>query len=230
MRHRRSRRLDRAQGERDDHGTRVPSSDLDVPAAEAEALIMAARRQAGLDRATGTRAEEEPAAEPARGLRRTGASMDDGAGRTLSERMCIVTREVMDEDALIRFVRSPDGEAVPDLQRHLAGAGCLGVAEPRQGGRGTAQRPVLARFSCRDAGLGTLPELVGDLLRKAALSYLPLARKAGEAVCGFMKVDELWPRQARVLIHAAGSPRRRPAQACCAAGPERRNGQSLYRR
>ena len=40
--------------------------------------------------------------------------MDEGLDEHLTERMCIVTRKVMDEDALIRFVRSPDGQAVPD--------------------------------------------------------------------------------------------------------------------
>jgi len=37
--------------------------------------------------------------------------------------MCIVTREVRDEQELIRFVRGPDGEVVPDLERKLPGRG-----------------------------------------------------------------------------------------------------------
>ncbi|HTN98675.1 MAG TPA: DUF448 domain-containing protein, partial [Nordella sp.] len=37
--------------------------------------------------------------------------------------MCIVTREVMDEAQLIRFVRGPDGAVVPDLNRRLPGRG-----------------------------------------------------------------------------------------------------------
>ena len=43
--------------------------------------------------------------------------------RRLAERMCIVTREVRDEADLIRFVRAPDGAAVPDLARKLPGRG-----------------------------------------------------------------------------------------------------------
>ena len=35
--------------------------------------------------------------------------MEAGLDEHLTERMCIVTREVHDEDSLIRFVRSPDG-------------------------------------------------------------------------------------------------------------------------
>ena len=49
--------------------------------------------------------------------------MDEGFDTDLVERMCIVTREVKDEDALVRFVRGPDGQAVPDLQRKLPGRG-----------------------------------------------------------------------------------------------------------
>ena len=45
--------------------------------------------------------------------------MEAGLDEHLTERMCIVTRAVHDEDGLIRFVRSPDGYAVPDLQRKL---------------------------------------------------------------------------------------------------------------
>ena len=37
--------------------------------------------------------------------------------------MCIVTRTVKDEAELIRFARSPDGMAVPDLARKLPGRG-----------------------------------------------------------------------------------------------------------
>jgi predicted RNA-binding protein YlxR (DUF448 family) len=49
--------------------------------------------------------------------------METGLDEHLTERMCIVTRAVHDEDGLIRFVRSPDGYAVPDLQRKLPGRG-----------------------------------------------------------------------------------------------------------
>ena len=38
------------------------------------------------------------------------------ADEIVTDRMCIVTREVMDEVRLIRFVRGPDGAVVPDLK------------------------------------------------------------------------------------------------------------------
>ena len=50
---------------------------------------------------------------------------DDGE----NGRMCIVTRESGDPDALIRFVAGPDGSVVPDLKRQLPGRGCWVKAE-----------------------------------------------------------------------------------------------------
>ena len=41
----------------------------------------------------------------------------------MTERRCIVTREVLYPDQLIRFVAGPDGEVVPDLKRKLPGRG-----------------------------------------------------------------------------------------------------------
>jgi len=126
-----------------------------------------------------------------------------GADADLAERMCIVTRACLDEAELIRFVRGPAGDAVPDLARKLPGRGVWV----------SASQAVLAE-ACRknlfSRGFGEatvadpgLPVLVGGLLRKAALSYMSLAKKAGEAVSGFMKVEELLGRErARILIHA----------------------------
>jgi ribosomal protein L7Ae-like RNA K-turn-binding protein len=48
-----------------------------------------------------------------------------------------------------------------------------------------------------------LPDLVGSMLRKSALSYLSLAKKAGEAVAGFGKCEDLLKSgRARLVIHA----------------------------
>ena len=42
----------------------------------------------------------------------------------MSDRMCIVTRETLAAEMLIRFVAGPDGTVVPDLKRSLPGRGC----------------------------------------------------------------------------------------------------------
>lgn len=120
----------------------------------------------------------------------------------LAERMCIVTREVKDEADLIRFVRGPDGAVVPDIERKLPGRG-VWVSLSRERVKEAVKRKAFSR------GLGEatvdphLPDLVASLLRKAALAYLSLAKKAGVLVAGSAKVEKLLAAgEVRLLIHA----------------------------
>lgn len=139
----------------------------------------------------------------------------------LSDRMCIVTREVKDEDQLIRFVRGPEGEAVPDLKGSLPGRGVWVSLSRGKVAEAQRKRLFSRGFHAETQASESLPDLVGGLLRKAALSYLPLARKAGQAVCGFMKVGELCGRgNARVLIHAQEARDDGRRKLAAAAGPE----------
>jgi predicted RNA-binding protein YlxR (DUF448 family)/ribosomal protein L7Ae-like RNA K-turn-binding protein len=124
------------------------------------------------------------------------------ADEIVAERMCIVTREVLDEAQLIRFVRGPEGAVVPDINRKLPGRGVwVGL------NRAKVAEAVKRRAFNRGLGevtAGTdLPDLVGGLLRRAALSYISLAKKAGEAVAGAAKVEEMVTSgRARLVIHA----------------------------
>jgi uncharacterized protein len=120
------------------------------------------------------------------------------------ERMCIVTREVLDEEALIRFVRSPEGTVVPDLKRKLPGRG-VWVALDRMKVAEAQSRNLFARgFGGQSSAPEGLADQVGVLLRQQAVSLLSLARKAGEALAGFMKVEEaLRKGPVRVLLHAS---------------------------
>ncbi len=124
--------------------------------------------------------------------------------RRLAERMCIVTREVRDEADLIRFVRGPDGAAVPDLARKLPGRG-VWVSLNRGAVAEAARKNLFSK--ALEADTRPPPDLadrVGVLLRQAALALIPLARKAGEAVAGYVKVEEMLGRgRASVLLHAA---------------------------
>jgi len=125
------------------------------------------------------------------------------AEENVAERMCIVTREVMDEAQLIRFVRGPDDAVVPDINRKLPGRGVwVGLSKKRvaEAVKRQAFRRGLGETSL--AGLD-LPDQVGGLLRKAAVSYISLAKKAGEAVTGTAKVGEMVATgRARIVIHA----------------------------
>lgn len=121
----------------------------------------------------------------------------------LATRMCIVTRECRDESELIRFVRSPAGDAVPDLARKLPGRGIWVELSQAKVKEAVAKNLFSRGFGAETRAAADLPELVGRLLRKAGLSYMSLARKAGEAVTGFMKVEDMLGRgRARFLVHA----------------------------
>lgn len=122
----------------------------------------------------------------------------------MAERTCIVSREAMDEAALIRFVRGPDGEAVPDIARKLPGRG-LWVGLGRKRVAEAVKRRLFSRgFRAETKADAALADTVAMLLRQAALGYLALARKAGEAVAGSAKVAEMLAQgRARLVIHAA---------------------------
>jgi len=116
--------------------------------------------------------------------------------------MCIVTRTVKDDAELIRFVRSPDGVAVPDLARKLPGRG-VWVSLDRGILAEAVKKKLFSRgFSAETTIPPDLPDMVSNQLRQQVLSLLSLAKKAGEAVAGFMKVEEMLGRgRAKMLFH-----------------------------
>lgn len=118
--------------------------------------------------------------------------------------MCIVTRQVLDEAELIRFVRGPDGAAVPDLLRKLPGRGVWVSLNRARLAEAVRKRLFSKGFAAETRAADELPDVVARLLRQQALSLMSLAKKAGDAVSGFMKVEELLLRdRVRILVHAA---------------------------
>jgi predicted RNA-binding protein YlxR (DUF448 family) len=117
--------------------------------------------------------------------------------------MCILTRQVRDEADLLRFVRSPDGVAVPDVNRKLPGRG-VWLSLSRAGLLEAMRKKLFSRgFAAETAVPTDLPELVARLLREQAVALLSLARKAGDAVSGFGKVEEmLVAGRAGLVLHA----------------------------
>lgn len=118
--------------------------------------------------------------------------------------MCIVTREVKDEADLIRFVRSPEGVAVPDLARNLPGRG-VWVSLDRKTLADAVKKKLFSKgFAAETTIPPDLPDMVSKRLRQNAMSLLSLSKKAGEAVSGFMKVEEMLGRgRARLLFHGS---------------------------
>jgi predicted RNA-binding protein YlxR (DUF448 family) len=105
-------------------------------------------------------------------------------------RRCIVTGEIGDRSALLRFVVGPDGAIVPDIEARLPGRGLW--LTPR---RDIVERAVAKRIFARAArrSVSALPELadrIESLLARRCCDAIGLARRAGLAVAGFERVGD----------------------------------------
>ena len=118
------------------------------------------------------------------------AETDTGPRRAAGrERLCVVTREVKPTDEMIRFVVGPDRAVVPDLKRKLPGRG-VWVTASRDCLAAAAKRGIFARAFKADVKVAPdLPARSTALLERALLDALAIARKAGECVTGFAKVE-----------------------------------------
>jgi predicted RNA-binding protein YlxR (DUF448 family) len=106
-------------------------------------------------------------------------------------RTCIATGEQAAPERMIRFVVGPDGDVVPDLARRLPGRGMW-----VQASRAAVERAVTRRLFAKAARAAVkaaddLPERVEHLLLERALADLGRARRAGRAVAGFVKVEQM---------------------------------------
>lgn len=118
-------------------------------------------------------------------------------------RQCIVTRESGSVDDLIRFVAAPDGTVVPDIKRKLPGRGCWVKAE-----RAVLEKAIAKNLFARALrNKVTVPEGLADqvehLLAADLAGMINMARKAGEFVSGFAKVDSaVRSGKAIAVLHA----------------------------
>lgn len=119
------------------------------------------------------------------------------------QRTCIATGETGTPERMIRFVVGPAGDVVPDLARRLPGRGLWVKAERSAVERAVAKNlfAKAARRAVRPAA--DLPERVERLLLERALADLGRARRAGRAVAGFVKVEQMIAkRRAGLLVIA----------------------------
>jgi uncharacterized protein len=118
--------------------------------------------------------------------------------------MCIVTREAGTDETLIRFARAPDGTVVPDLQAKLPGRGVWVTCSARLLAEAVKRQAFKRGFDTDCTVPQEIAQQVSSLLRRQAVNTLSLARKAGEAVQGFTKVEEaLRKGPVAVLLHAS---------------------------
>lgn len=103
-------------------------------------------------------------------------------------RTCALTRAEMPVEALVRFVLSPDGVIVPDVEARAEGRGVwitLSHAAVAEAVRKKAfSRSLKAQVSVAD----DLADLTRLRLEQRVLSALGMARKAGQFVTGATKV------------------------------------------
>ena len=118
-------------------------------------------------------------------------------------RTCIATGVEGAPETMIRFVVGPEGEVVPDLARRLPGRGMWVRAE-----RAALERAVEKKLFSRAArapvkASAELVDRVERLLLERVLADLGRARRAGRAVAGFVKVEQMVGRhQAGLLVVA----------------------------
>ena len=113
-------------------------------------------------------------------------------GQEKPQRSCVGCRETRDRNGLIRFVLSPHGEVVPDLEARLPGrgaytcisAGCVETAIRQRLFNRAFKREVVTPQA------EAMAQLVRSLMRDRVLGYLGLANRAGKIVSGSSLVCE----------------------------------------
>ena len=119
-------------------------------------------------------------------------------------RTCIVSRAEKPADALIRFVVDPDGFVVPDLRRRLPGRGVWVTAKASAVALAERKRLFARAFKADVKVAPGLSDRVDALYMEGALAALSFARKAGEVVAGFTKVEAaIASGKAVALLHAS---------------------------
>ncbi len=195
--------------------------------------------------------EGEPLAAPHPDAPELLQGEEDGEPETGPLRRCVVTRERLAKERMIRFVLSPERIVVPDLAARLPGRGIwlsargdvletaraqgsLARAFARHAARGAARDDAadaakgavtadVAATNAATAGLAIagakaaaragrvsvtlppdLPELIEAMLLRRVVELLGLARRAGQAVCGFQKAREwLTSNRAGLVLQAS---------------------------
>jgi predicted RNA-binding protein YlxR (DUF448 family) len=126
-------------------------------------------------------------------------------------RRCVVTRDSLPKEGMLRFVLGPDRQLVPDLAGRLPGRGMWLSA------KADVLERALTRGAFSKAARGTvhappdLRERIEDGLKRRLRDLLGFARRGGQAICGREAVRE-WLRANRVglLVEASdGSPAER---------------------
>jgi len=122
--------------------------------------------------------------------------------RRQPQRTCLGCRQAVDQDQLIRFVRSPDGEIVVDLRGRLPGRGaylcnsrdCIEAALRRR------QFDRAFRQECREVSVEQLTIGISRELLAHLGSLLGMARKSAKFIAGSNAVLDALSRKAPLAV------------------------------
>jgi predicted RNA-binding protein YlxR (DUF448 family) len=132
-------------------------------------------------------------------------TMSEGAPETAGEdagplRRCIATGESLPPERLIRFVVAPDHTLTPDIDRRLPGRG-MWVSADREALDKAMAKNLFARAARASVIVPQdLPQRLQSLLLQRLLDTLGLARRAGQAVAGNVRVQEFLARKPAGLL------------------------------
>ena len=123
-----------------------------------------------------------------------------------TQRRCIVSREVRPKGDLLRFVVSPAGEVVPDIDARLPGRG-LWMRCERDIFLRASKGGALARASRRRVRMAEdLEAIIESQLARRMVDGVAMARRAGGAVAGFERVRGVIGGLRGALGTARGAP------------------------
>lgn len=122
--------------------------------------------------------------------------------RSQPQRTCLGCRQVKDQDQLIRFVRSPDGDVLADLKGRLPGRGaylcnsreCLETAVSRK------QFDRTFRQTCQSVTVDGLVDGIAQELLAHMASLLGMARKSAQFVSGGNAVQDALSRRKPLAV------------------------------
>ena len=121
-----------------------------------------------------------------------------------THRRCIATGAQLPLSQMIRFVIGPDNSVVPDLKGALPGRG-IWLSADRISIKTACKRNLFARAARHTVRVNDdLADRIEALLVQRCVELLALARRAGQAVAGYAKVEG-WLRsgEAAFLLAAA---------------------------
>lgn len=128
-------------------------------------------------------------------------------GRGKPQRTCLGCREVKDQQELIRFVCSPEGEVLVDYRHRLPGRGAYACPNRSCLDRILARRQFSRAFhrECAPTEAEMLLKAVAEALQKRLENLLGMARKAGGSFAGSNAVLSALERsQPPVVVIFAG--------------------------